>query len=120
VIALGFSLLGRTRMNHVGQKTETESWLLGASLLAYIVAFFGIAYFDQLKYGWLFLLGLIPAFSMVDVGEQSVDVSEARGIPAARLTHAAVRRRRREGLQLHVHQKSRMTRRRRELGRDIS
>jgi NhaP-type Na+/H+ or K+/H+ antiporter len=62
VFAFSFSWLGRAR-NAVSPDRDREwrFWLLGASLFANVVGFFGISYFDQTRMAWYALLAMITA-----------------------------------------------------------
>jgi len=62
VIVLGFRYVGRARRaSSRDHKQEVFIWGLGASLFANVVAFFGIAYFDQTIIAWYALLAMIIA-----------------------------------------------------------
>lgn len=54
-----FSRVGRARRAAAGSKREWLIWLLGVSLFANVVAFFGISYWDQTEVVWFTLLALI-------------------------------------------------------------
>jgi hypothetical protein len=73
VITCCFSRLGTARKALGGQDRVRQSllWLLGASLFAHIVAFFGIFYFDQMRVAWLALLAMISAATSVRAGNPS-------------------------------------------------
>jgi hypothetical protein len=43
------------------RKREWFFWLLGVTLFAHVVAFFGIDYYDQMKFVWYVLLAMIVA-----------------------------------------------------------
>jgi hypothetical protein len=62
-ISRAFGRVGRARRSVDGadRKTEWLVWLLGCSLFAHTVAFFGISYFDQTRVSWLALLAMICA-----------------------------------------------------------
>jgi hypothetical protein len=67
LITCSFRKLGVARKALGGQDRLREwlLWLLGASLFAHIVAFFGIFYFDQMRVAWLALLAMISAATSV-------------------------------------------------------
>src|SRR5262249_36935135 len=69
LISLGFSAIGRVRSARENFVDESETWLLGACLFSYVTAFFGIVYFDQLKYSWFLLLSLISVFASATAGD---------------------------------------------------
>jgi hypothetical protein len=50
-------------------------WFLGAALLAHIVAFFGIFYFDQTRVAWFALLAMISASTATAVVRPAKDCS---------------------------------------------
>jgi hypothetical protein len=62
-IALSFRRLGKVR-RRVGRfelRAEWFFWLLNAALVANVVAFWGISYFDQTRVAWFLLLAMISA-----------------------------------------------------------
>jgi hypothetical protein len=61
LIVRAFSRVGKARRATAGSKSEWLMWLLGASLFANVVAFFGISYWDQTEVIWFTLLALIIA-----------------------------------------------------------
>ncbi len=61
LISGSFSRLGKARKLAHDRNTQWFFWLLGASLFAFIVAFFGISLVDQLATTWYLLLALIGA-----------------------------------------------------------
>ena len=61
-ISRSFARLGVARNLVDGNlKQQWLLWLLGASLFAHVVAFFGVSYWDQMQVAWLVLLALISA-----------------------------------------------------------
>jgi hypothetical protein len=76
LLSKGFSIVGRGwRAVH-----GTGSWLywcLGAALLAHLVAFQGISYWDQMKAGWLMFLALFPAVERMAVLSTSANLDPA-------------------------------------------
>jgi hypothetical protein len=63
LIASCFRQLGNTR-KIVAKRSRTAEWLvwlLGCSLFAHVIAFFGIYYFDQTRVTWLALLAMVSA-----------------------------------------------------------
>jgi hypothetical protein len=62
VICLGFSRVGRAiKLTGDDRQKEWLLWLLGATMFAHTVAFFGISYFDQTSMTWFALLAMISA-----------------------------------------------------------
>jgi hypothetical protein len=67
MLVMGFKYLGRMRKYLEGQadrKQELFIWALSASLLANLVAFFGISYFDQTVVAWYSLLTMITVTTL--------------------------------------------------------
>lgn len=57
-----FGMIGRARRRAEGdRRREWLFWSLGAALFAHIMAFQGVAYFDQLRVWWFAFLAMIPA-----------------------------------------------------------
>jgi hypothetical protein len=61
VIVLGFKYLGKARRSTTDRTQQLFIWALGATLLANVVAFIGVSYFDQTIVAWYALLAMIPA-----------------------------------------------------------
>lgn len=62
LIVICFKRLGNARRGIEGDKIqEWFYWLLGTALFAHVVAFFGIAYFDQTRMVWFVTLSIIVA-----------------------------------------------------------
>jgi hypothetical protein len=59
MICICFSSIGTARKAVEGDRQEWYFWLLGATLLSHIIAFFGISYFDQTRVSWFALLIMI-------------------------------------------------------------
>ncbi len=76
IIVYGFKYLGRARRATSDKKQAIFFWALGAALLAYTVAFFGISLWDQSVVLWYALLASIAAVA----APQSVHAMKA--IPA--------------------------------------
>ena len=49
------------RATRGNRRSEWLYWLLGATLVSHVVAFFGIFYFDQTRIAWLVLLAVVVA-----------------------------------------------------------
>ena len=66
VIVYGFKYLGvARRAAQENKKAELFLWSLWAALLANVVAFFGISYWDQTQVAWYALLAIIAAATKV-------------------------------------------------------
>jgi len=62
IICKSFAQLGTTRQLSNGNwRQKWLLWCLGAALLAHLVAYFGIGYFDQMQFAWYALLAMISA-----------------------------------------------------------
>ena len=61
MISRCFSKLGDARKLADGDSNkEWFLWLLGAALFSHIVTFFGVNYFDQMKFAWFAMLAMVP------------------------------------------------------------
>ena len=74
VLVYSFKKVGQVRRTVDGTKEEWIPWLLGATLFAHTVAFWGVNYFDQIRILWFALLAMISACS-VAVGKAKSDVA---------------------------------------------
>jgi len=75
IICWSFGKIGTARKLAAGnRKQEWLLWALGASMLAHVMAYFGISFFDQTQVEWFMLLAII-----------SVAVSQAKRLPALRV-----------------------------------
>ena len=62
LIVFCFSKVGKARKAVEGDRTrEWFFWLLGATLFSHVVAYWGVSYFDQTRFLWYALLGMIVA-----------------------------------------------------------
>lgn len=61
VIVYAFKYLGRARSAARAMPERRFLWAIGCALLAHVVAFFGLSYFDQLIVPWYVLLAIISA-----------------------------------------------------------
>jgi hypothetical protein len=61
VITRCFARLGNASKRVKSRQQEWLFWLLGATLFAHVVAFFGVNYFDQSKMAWFALISMICA-----------------------------------------------------------
>ena len=80
IISLCFSKLGSARKAIAGDtKTEWLLWILGAALFAHVVGFFGVNYFDQVRFAWIVLLAMISAATgPILQGSAASEETEAR------------------------------------------
>jgi hypothetical protein len=66
VISRSFGRLGTARKLVEGdRKQEWFIWCLCAALLAHVVAYFGIGYFDQIQFAWYAFLGMVSAATVI-------------------------------------------------------
>lgn len=74
-LARSFSAIGNARRRVEGDRHgEWVAWLLGCSLFATVMAFFGVNYFDQGRVVYFALLAMIAAYATVTVhAEDPVD-----------------------------------------------
>ena len=79
IIVYAFKYLGRARMVAAAANDRRFLWAIGCALLAHVVAFFGLSYFDQLIVAWYTLLAIISALS-VPLAEAE---SETAGPPSS-------------------------------------
>jgi hypothetical protein len=62
VIKRGYSRVGTARKRLRGStRKEMFMWFIGVALLAHIVSFFGVQYFDQTKIAWCAFLAMMIA-----------------------------------------------------------
>jgi hypothetical protein len=60
MIVLAFSRIGKARKSVEGDREkEWYFWLLGATLLSHVTAFFGVSYFDQTRVLWFATLAFV-------------------------------------------------------------
>jgi len=69
-IVYGFKYLGRARQGGAGSERRFM-WTVGCALLAHVVAFFGLSYFDQLVVVWYALLAIISAVAVAPVNAEA-------------------------------------------------
>jgi hypothetical protein len=87
VISCSFGRLGTARRLVKGdRKREWSLWCLGAALLAHVVAYFGIGYFDQMQVAWYALLAMIVIATSEAITSR---VPRAKGAMVARHEPAA-------------------------------
>jgi hypothetical protein len=72
IIKRAYGALGTARKTVVGDKRrESLLWSLGVTLLAYIVAFFGISLWDQTQVAWLALFAMISAARLNTIAKRN-------------------------------------------------
>jgi len=65
LISKGFGRIGKTRRRlSYDRKQEWLLWWIGVSLFSHCVGFFGISYFDQTRFLWFALFGIISAVTI--------------------------------------------------------
>lgn len=83
ILSICFSRLGTARKSVEGDgRREWYFWLLGAALFTHVMAFFGITYFDQMKFAWVAFLAIISAATAPLLAAKPVPEQQA-GIPPA-------------------------------------
>lgn len=71
VISRSFGRIGTARKCAEGdRKQEWFLWSLGAALLAHVIAFCGISYFDQMQVAWYAFLAMISAATATWVAQE--------------------------------------------------
>ncbi len=66
MIVICFKKIGNARKAVAGnQRKEWLFWLIGATMFTQVMAFMGVDYFDQSRFGWYVLLAMIPAATMI-------------------------------------------------------
>jgi hypothetical protein len=85
MICICFGKLGDARKAVDGDvKKEWIIWLLGATLFANVIAFFGVNYFDQMKFAWFLHLAMISAVAVPILQAQNVTVPETAVPPGGK------------------------------------
>jgi hypothetical protein len=65
LFVVSFRWIGNARKAVEGDRSkEWLFWLMGATLFAQVLAYFGIGYFDQMKFVWAALLAMISAVTL--------------------------------------------------------
>ncbi|HEY6937176.1 MAG TPA: hypothetical protein VI424_08500 [Terriglobales bacterium] len=64
IIVYAFKYLGRARQARSDFADRLFVWAISCALLAHVVAFFGLSYFDQLIVAWYALLAIISAVAV--------------------------------------------------------
>jgi hypothetical protein len=70
LITRSFRRIGVAMKKVHGRAQELLLWTVGCILCAHLAGFFGISYFDQMKYWWFATLAMVPAASII-VGRSS-------------------------------------------------
>ena len=74
MISVSFGMIGKARKAIEGDKEkEWMLWILGATLFAHVVGYFGISYFDQTRVAWFALLAMISAAAYPMLAPQKVE-----------------------------------------------
>lgn len=82
MISVAFVRLGRARRMQSGNfPREWFFWSLGAALFAHVVAFWGIAYFDQTRVLWFAMLATVIAATSPVMARENVEESETMDQP---------------------------------------
>ncbi len=82
LITQSFRRLGRARKRIAGDlRQEWLLWLVGVALFAHCVGYFGISYFDQTKYSWFALLGIITVLTTRTTARKNIAPVEAEPSP---------------------------------------
>jgi hypothetical protein len=80
IISRGFASLGNARkVVEPNPKQEWFLWCLGCAMFAHVVAFFGIDYFDQVRFAWFILLAIIS----VAIFEAKSTVPQVQEVPVS-------------------------------------
>ena len=92
MISICFRSLGGARKSVEGQRNRRWFfWLLGATLFAHVVGFFGIDYFDQTKFAWYALLAIITAATgpvlIAKTTQELTPQLSVRQLPAFAVSH---------------------------------
>jgi len=88
IFVFGFKYLGITRVRFQGDRRQQFFvWTFGASLLANVVGFFGISYFDQTIVVWYGILAMIGAIYLQQPVAKTTKPAEAH-IAAPELAYA--------------------------------
>ncbi len=92
LICICFSRIGTARKAVEGDRNkEWYFWLLGGALFSHVVAFFGVSYFDQTRFSWFALLGMIVTATAAYLPEK-VPAPKAVRLPATRPVAGYARR----------------------------
>jgi hypothetical protein len=79
ILCRSFSIVGTARKRLQGnKKDEWFFWCLGAALLAHVVSYFGIGYFDQMQFAWFALLAIISAATAHTNGLRAIPSREVK------------------------------------------
>jgi hypothetical protein len=84
MIVICFKKIGNARKAVEGNhRKEWLFWLMGAAMFAQLMAFMGVDYFDQSRFGWYVLLVIIPVATIVP---QMPTVNMSKVVPQSGLT----------------------------------
>ena len=94
MIVICFKNIGNARKLVAGNhRKEWMAWLLGATMFAQVMAFMGVDYFDQSRFGWYVLLAIISVATMaprLSVAKESNAIPLYDPSPTISLPEAAV------------------------------
>jgi hypothetical protein len=82
ILVYGFKYLGEARRTATDKKQALFFWALGSALLAHVVSFFGISYWDQSIIGWYALLAFIGAVAVPQKADAALHQSQTDLSPA--------------------------------------
>jgi hypothetical protein len=68
LITRSFQKIGTARKRARHRTQQWLLWTIGCILCAHVAGFFGISYFDQMKFWWFVTLAMIPAAAVASVG----------------------------------------------------
>jgi hypothetical protein len=91
MVSWGFSRVGLARKRVEGdRKKEWMFWLLGGTLFAYVVSFFGISFSDQAQFAWYTLFAMISAVAVpVLATSAAAEHQPAGGFAVQRLAYSS-------------------------------
>ena len=70
MVSISFGSIGKARKAVQGDlKKEWFMWLLGVTMFAHIIAFFGVSYYDHMQVSWFTFLAIIPVATAAQVFE---------------------------------------------------
>jgi hypothetical protein len=82
ILVYGFKYLGKARRTATNKRQALFFWALGSALLAHVVSFFGISYWDQSVVGWYALLAFIGAVAVPQKADAALHQSQTDLSPA--------------------------------------
>jgi hypothetical protein len=67
IFVCAFKYLGRARKACAERGQQRLLWAMGCALLAHMIAFFGVTYFDQMAIAWYAFLAMISAVAVTEL-----------------------------------------------------